>query len=269
MSSRVHIDDPDERQRWIEGRRDRLELAREAGFGGVSWASVAAGVLAAYGAVALCIGIAAGVFHPLGITADRLTDNDWKRLGLGAGLGMAVVLLGAYSFGGYVAGRMARRAGLRHGVLVFVIGVLVLAAVAGISQLEGATTAIRSRLESLGAPTSDSAWAGVGSLTCVVALAGMLLGSLLGGVRGERWHQRLVARALDPDIGPEADLRADVEAQRKAAEKAEARARNAGALPASHDEGPTEPEPADTETERRREPEPTAVGPARTPSSPS
>jgi hypothetical protein len=52
MSARVHIDGPDERQRWIEGRGDRLELVRAAGWGQVSWLSVVAGVLTAIGTVA-------------------------------------------------------------------------------------------------------------------------------------------------------------------------------------------------------------------------
>lgn len=247
MSSRVHNEDPNEPERWLEGRHahERLDLTREAGWGQVSWLSVFAGVLTAIGAFGVCIGIAAAVLSPMGITLDTLTDSEWKSRGLGAGLAGAGALLGCYAFGGYVAGRMARRAGLRHGVLVFAVGVVLLGAALGIAQLEGALSAVRDRVESLGAPTGDSAWSGIGLVTIVVALAGMLLGSLLGSVRGERWHQRLVARALDPDVGPEADLRAEVEAQRKAAAKALERARKAGALPVTDE--PTEPVPADTE----------------------
>jgi hypothetical protein len=299
MTNRVHIDDhnddQDERQWWIEGRgsHERLELIREAGWSRVSWLSVEAGVLTAIGAFVLCIGVAAAVLQPIGITADSLSDNDWKRLGLVVGLAAAVALLAAFGFGGYVAGRLARRAGLRHGVLVFVVGVVLLAAAAGIAQFEGGLSAIRDRVESLGAPTGDSAWTGVGTISGAVALAGMLLGTLLGAVRGERWHQRLVARALDPDIGPDADLRSAVEAQRKAAAKALAKARKAGVLPVDDEpaevafwyEDPTDtewaramrdPEPVYDQDSRaeeagvaRRESEPTAAGPARRPSWPS
>src|SRR5262249_54896127 len=63
MSSRVRIDDPDERQMWIEGREDRVELAREAGWGTVSWRSVFLGVLTAIGAFAVCVGVAAAILH--------------------------------------------------------------------------------------------------------------------------------------------------------------------------------------------------------------
>jgi hypothetical protein len=284
MSSRVHIhhhDGQDGRQRWIEGRgrRKRLQAVREAGWSQVSWVSVVAGAFTTLGAFALCIGVAAAVLQPIGITAESLSDDDWNRLGLAVGLAAAAVVLGAFAFGGYVAGRMARRAGLRHGVLVFVVGLVLLAAAAGIAQFEGALSAIRDHVESLGAPTGDSSWTGVATISGAVALAGMLLGSLLGGVRGERWHQRLVARALDPNVGPDAELRADVEAQRKAAEKAMARARKAGVLPANdeptdgtaRETEPATPEPArpDDEVRWRGAPEPTAAGPARRPSSPS
>lgn len=237
MNSRVPNDRPDEpgageRQEWLEGRRarDRVDLVREAGWRQVSWLSVFAGVLTAIGTFTLGVGIAAAVLHPMGITLDNLSDADWKRLGLIAGMAAAAALLGAFAFGGYVAGRMARRGGLRHGMLVFLVGAVVLAAATGIAHFEDALSAVRERIESLGAPTGDSAWGGIVLLTAVVALAGTLLGSLLGAVRGERWHQRLVSRAAAPNVGPEAELRADVEAQRKAAAKALARARKAGVL---------------------------------------
>src|ERR687898_870338 len=116
---------------------------------------------------------------------------------------------GAFTFGGYTAGRMARRAGLRNGVLVAVFGVVLLVGVAAVAQFEGATSAIVDRLESLGGPTDGTTWYGVGVVSGAVALGGMILGASLGGVRGERWHQRLLVRAANPDIGPEADLRAE------------------------------------------------------------
>jgi hypothetical protein len=275
-STRVHIDDPDERQQWIEGRRDRLELAREAGWGGVSWLSVAAGVFAAIGFFALLVGIASAVLHALGITMSDWTDDEWKRVGLGAGLLTAAGLLVAFTFGGYVAGRMARRAGLRHGVLVFVVAVVVAAAAGGVAWLEDATAAIADHLDGLGAPTGDSTWFGLAVVSGAVALAGMLVGSLLGAARGERWHQRLVARALDPNVGPEADLRSDVEAQREAAEKALERARKAGVVPTDEEPESGTTEPADPHANDREdhaeqaaetEPETTAAGRPTPPSS--
>src|SRR5438045_5015447 len=142
MRTRGRTVDTDERQMWVEGKRDRRELAREAGWGGVSWRSVLAGVFVAYGVIGACIGIAAAVLHPMGLTLDSLSRNDWRQVGLVAGLVAAAVFLGAFTFGGYTAGRMARRAGLRNGVLVAVLGVVLLAAVAAVAQVEGATSAL-------------------------------------------------------------------------------------------------------------------------------
>ncbi|HEY4396150.1 MAG TPA: YrzE family protein [Acidimicrobiia bacterium] len=287
MSTRGRTADTDDRQmwddrQWVEGKHDRLELAREAGWGGVSWRSVVAGVFVAYGVVGACIGLMAAVLHPLDLTVDSLSDNDWQRLGLIAGLVSAAVFLGAFTFGGYTAGRMARRAGLRNGVLVAALGIVLLLAVAAVAEAEGAASAIVDRLQGLGAPTDGTTWYGLGILSGALALGGMILGAFLGGLRGERWHQRLLVRAANPDIGPEADLRAEAERQRREAEKALARAHKAGVIdlpdgtdtpmpgvrtiPA--DDGHAEGEEEEEEPARTRsEPAPTAAGPPMRPSS--
>lgn len=270
MNSRVHNEDPDQRREWIETRGDRLELAREAGWGRVSWWSVAAGVLTVIGVTAVCVGVAAAVLHAVDITTDGLTDSQWTRVGFGVGLGSAVVLFGCFGLGGYTAGRMARRAGARQGLLVFVVGLVVILVAIGIAQLEGALSVVRDRFDDLGAPTGESTWSGIALVTIAVALAGALFGSLLGGARGERWHQRLVARAVDPDIGPEADLRAEVAAQQEAAARAMERARQAGVIQV--DEEPTAPgaEHEDgRDDDRNAEPASTLAGPSTPPSSSS
>ncbi len=278
MSSRAYIDDPNERQMWTEGRGDRLELAREAGWGQVSWGSVLAGVLTAIGAFAVCFGAAAAILGATGTTTDTLTDSEWTRLGVAAGLAAALALLFSFTLGGYTAGRMARRAGLRHGVLVLVVGTALVAGAIGVAHLEGALSALRERFDDLGAPTGDSTWSGIALLTVGVAFAGSLAGAAIGGVRGERWHQRLVARALDPDVGPEADLRANVEAQRQAAAKALARARKAGVIPVDEEtdeDTVTRDQPtatftsaqSDGEDRKEDEREPTGAGRSKTPSS--
>ncbi len=213
------IEDRHERRDIVENRRDRLDFVRDAGWKKVSGFSVAAGVLAAYGAFALFLAMAASVLHALGIDSSELDDNGWRNLGAGAGAVVVAVLFGAYLFGGYVAGRMARRAGSLHGVLVFAGGLVVLAAVAAIATAQDGTEALVDHLDSLGAPTTGDAWAEVGSAVGLGAVIAALVGGLLGGTAGERWHQRLAARLLDPRFGPEAAL---AKRQRKL-EKAEHR----------------------------------------------
>lgn len=274
MSSRVHIEDPEHRQEWIEGRGDRLELAREAGWGRVSWWSVAAGVLTVIGVMAVCVGVVAAVLQAFDLTTDTLSDSEWTRVGFAVGLVSAVVLFGCFALGGYTAGRMARRAGMRHGLRVFVVGLVLIVLAIGIAQLEGGLSVVRDRFDDLGAPTGESTWTGIALVTIGVALAGALTGSLLGGARGERWHQRLVARAMDPGIGPDADLRAEVETQQLAADRAMERARRAGAAPtqevAAEEKQPTEPaKVAEERDEQEPESASTAAGPSTPPSSSS
>ncbi|MGQ0804685.1 MAG: hypothetical protein ACT4PI_12595 [Actinomycetota bacterium] len=213
------IEDRHERRDVVENRRDRLDFVRDAGWRKVSGFSVAAGVLAAYGAFALFLAITASVLHALGIDSSELDDSEWRNLEAGAGAAVVAVLFGAYLFGGYIAGRMARRAGPLHGFLVFAVGVVVLAAVAGIAHAQDGTGALVDRLDALGAPTSGDAWAEVASVVGIAAVIAALVGGLVGGAAGERWHQRLAARVLDPSVGPEADL---LKRQRKL-EKAEQR----------------------------------------------
>lgn len=199
----------------METGRDRRALVADAGFSQISWVSVLAGVLVAYGAFAVLVGIAAGIVDAVDSDID-LTRN-WDRLGTAGALVVAGVLFVAYLAGGYVAGRMARRAGTLHGALVFLFGVVVVAAVAVAVRQLADTDAVVDNLRDLGVPTTADEWGEVGTLAGIASLAGMLLGSVLGGSLGERWHAKLLKRALDPEVGAEAE-------NRRRAEEAMARA---------------------------------------------
>jgi membrane associated rhomboid family serine protease len=193
----------------VESGRDRRALVADAGWSQLSLVSVLAGVLVAYGAFALLAGIAGGILE----AADADTDITarWDDRGVAAGLVVAGLLLLSYLFGGYVAGRMARRAGLVQGAAVFVFGVVVVAAVAvAIRALAGTDTVVES-LRDLGLPTTRDEWDDVGSVAGLASLAGALIGAVLGGVLGERWHAKLLSRAIDPDVGAEADARRTAE----------------------------------------------------------
>src|SRR4051812_46618537 len=82
------------------------EIVREAGIGRVSFVSIFAGVMCAYGTFALIAAIVGSVLDQLDVTTN-FRSNDWTSSGAVAGLISALVLLSAYFFGGYVAGRMA------------------------------------------------------------------------------------------------------------------------------------------------------------------
>jgi hypothetical protein len=100
---------------------------------------------------------------------------------------------------------------VRHGLLVFVLGLVVAAAVGGAVAGLGGTDNVVNGVRSTGLPTSASQWRNIATVAGIGALLAMFLGSLLGGSLGERWHTKLLTRALDPEVGPEARTRREAE----------------------------------------------------------
>jgi len=200
-----------------ESGKDRRALAADAGFGSLSIGSILAGVLVAFGAFATLIGIAAALVDAFNVDTD-LTGADYEQLGVTGGLIVAGVLLLAYLFGGYVAGRMARRAGVLNGLAVAVLGLAIAAGVAALVRASDAGT-INSSLRSFGVPTTADEYGQAFTVAGIASLVAILLGSLLGGSLGERWHGKLLARAVNPDIGTEADARKRAQADMALAEQ--------------------------------------------------
>jgi hypothetical protein len=189
-----------------ESPKDRASLVREAGLGRLSFPSILAGVLVAYGAFAVLAALVGTVATAIGLNTD-LNRNDWATLGLGSAIAVAVVLLVAYLFGGYVAGRMARRAGLLNGLAVFLLAVVLVAVVGAVAASQADAEAIGGNLRSLGIPTTGTEWGKAGTIAGIGSLAAMLIGGLSGGVLGERWHSKLTRRAISGKYSPESDDR--------------------------------------------------------------
>jgi hypothetical protein len=169
-----------------------------------------AGVLVAYGAFSIIAAITAAALTAMGFDSHQLSNNDWRQLGIGGGIAVCLSLFLSYLWGGYVAGRMARRAGGLNGVLVSGLSLLVAAGVGAAVGMQTNPDAVRSNLRSIGVPTSMQEWTAIATFAGIGAIVAMLLGSLLGGMLGERWHGVLMARAMDPTIGPEVvDIRDD------------------------------------------------------------
>jgi hypothetical protein len=187
-----------------ESPQDRASLAREAGLGRLSFPSILAGVLVAYGAFAVLAALVGTVAAAIGLNTD-LNRNDWATLGVGSAIAVAVVLLLAYVFGGYVAGRMARRAGLLNGLAVFLLALVLVAVVGAVAASQADAGAIGSNLRSLGIPTTGTEWGKVGTVAGIGSLVAMLVGALLGGVLGERWHTKLTRRAVSGKYRPDRD----------------------------------------------------------------
>jgi hypothetical protein len=114
---------------------------------------------------------------------------------------------------------MARRAGVRHGVLVFVLGLLLTLGAAGIASAVGDGSAAADELRDQGVPTDADDWSGVGLVAGLATLGAMVAGAVLGGTRGERWHGRLVTRAADPTVRSRDEERAEQTETRAAEER--------------------------------------------------
>jgi hypothetical protein len=183
-----------------ESRRDRRALARDAGLGRVSVVSLLGGVAAAVTAFAVLIGAAAAATSAAGFDTD-LMSQEWRNLDASDAAILSAALFLACLFGGYVAGRMARRAGASHGFYTFALGaVLLVGAVAGLDQMTR-SDALPTAFRTLGIPTAFDEWRDLPALVGLAWALTALVAACLGGAWGERWHTRLVERAADPNVG--------------------------------------------------------------------
>lgn len=234
----------------VETGKDRKVLARDAGMGQVSLISILAGTLVAFATFALLLAVAAGILAAVGVDTAALTSNDWERLGIGGGIVAALVLFLSYFFGGYISGRMARRAGALNGGLVFLTAILIGLVIAVVVGSQADTEAVARDLRVLGVPTSGSEYGDIGTVAGIAAIVAMLLGAILGGLAGERWHGKLAARALSPDVGPEAQARHEM----TAASERRYQPHSQSPAPAG-----TRPETGDWASQDRRPSEPVAT----------
>jgi hypothetical protein len=182
-----------------ETARSRRRLVQEAGWRTTSLLSALAGTLVAFGAVTLIAAGAGAAGSALGLDTNGVSTNEWRQAGLVAGAVGALVLFGSFFFGGYTAGRMSRRAGARHGVLVFLLSIVLIGAVALIAWAvkDSVNVDVASNLRDNGVPTDQGTWGDIGLGVGIAAAVAMLLGSIAGGVRGDRWHGRLATAVVE------------------------------------------------------------------------
>lgn len=188
--------------RTVERSRDRRQLVRDAGLRATSLVSVVAGVLVAYGAVLVLLAVVARIGSAIDVDTPGIGDDRWRDLGTGGAVALGLVLLLGTAFGGYVAGRMGRRAGVAHGLLVLLLGLAVIGAVAAVASATEDGDDVRDELRDQGIPTGVDDWRDLGPVVGAGLVAAMLAGAVAGGVQGERWHGVLASRALDPDVRP-------------------------------------------------------------------
>ena len=197
-------------------------VIEEAGLRRLSVVSVVAGIVTAYGTFAVIAALVGSILSAADVDTEFRTD-DWTSSGAAASLATAATLLVAYLFGGYVAGRMSRRAAVLHGIAVF-IGTLVVAAVVG--SVVGWLTdddQIRANLQGIGVPTNSDQLSDVAVVGALISVLAILVGAVVGAMWGERWHTTLARRVDDPERGATAERRrraedAEAASQRRVAQ---------------------------------------------------
>ena len=103
----------------------------------------------------------------------------------------------AYLAGGYVAGRMARFDGLRQGVAVWVIGLVVVVVLALVAIALGAQYNVLQRLDLPRIPVDEGTATTAGLIMLGAMVVATLLGAALGGRLGTRYDRRVDRAGFD------------------------------------------------------------------------
>jgi hypothetical protein len=184
--------------------RDAVDAQHDR-FGGIKWGAAFFGWLSANGLAVLLIAALSAGGVAIGLTegvpsADSAVDtaaSNADGIGIGGGIALLVVLFLAYLAGGYVAGRMARFDGVRQGIAVWLIGLLVVAALAVLGAVLGAKYNVLSQLDLPRIPVDEGTATTAGIIALVAVLVVTLIGAVLGGKLGERFHRKVDRAGFD------------------------------------------------------------------------
>jgi hypothetical protein len=183
--------------------RDAVDAQHDR-YGGIKWGAAFFGWLSANGLAIILLAILSAAGVAFGLTqvsnADQAADQATQQadtIGIAGGITLLVVLFLAYLAGGYVAGRMARFDGVKQGVAVWVIGLLVIIALAVLGAVLGAQYNVLSQLNLPSIPISGDALTTGGIIAGIAALLVTLLGAILGGKLGTRYHRKIDRAGYD------------------------------------------------------------------------
>ncbi|QYN39685.1 hypothetical protein K1T35_22290 [Pseudonocardia sp. DSM 110487] len=176
--------------------RTHLTSQQARRLGGIRWGSAFFGWVTAMGMVGLLSALVTAGAAALGLvspTPDPVAAAPAMGVA-GAAVLLVIIFVGFYS-GGYVAGRMARFAGARQGVAVWlwtlflaVIGA-VIATVTGV--VSGPQLDELVRLPMSGGLMSGGVLSAGAAALAVGVLVVTLVGAVLGGLGGMRYHRKV------------------------------------------------------------------------------
>jgi membrane protease YdiL (CAAX protease family) len=176
--------------------RQQIVAAQKARYGGISWGAAFFGWLSANGMAVILIALLSAAGLAFGLSsqvdsADEAARSATTGIGLGAGIALLVALFLAYLAGGYVAGRMARFDGVKQGIAVWVIGLVVVVLLALAGVLFGSQYNVLSQLDLPRIPVDEGTATTAGIIALVAVLVATLGGAVLGGVLGARYHRKV------------------------------------------------------------------------------
>ena len=174
--------------------RDAVNAQRSR-YGGIKWGAAFFGWLSANGLAVILVSLLSAAGVALGLANGVDTADEAARqadtVGLSGAIAVLVVLFLAYLAGGYVAGRMARFDGARQGIAVWVIGLLIVIALAVLGAVLGSQYNVLSQLNLPRIPVGEGTATTAGIVALVAVLLVTLLGAVLGGKLGERFHRKV------------------------------------------------------------------------------
>ncbi|MGK5173634.1 hypothetical protein [Geodermatophilus sp. CPCC 205761] len=172
--------------------RDAVAVQRS-DFGGIKWGAAFFGWLSANGLAVLLVAMLSAAGVALGLTQGLPDSGDVaaETIGLAGAIALLVVLFLAYLAGGYVAGRMARFNGVRQGLAVWLVGLLVVVVLSAAGYLLGREYNVLESLNLPRIPIDEGTATTAGIITLLAMVGATLLGALLGGRLGTRYHRRI------------------------------------------------------------------------------
>ena len=202
----VHEQDSGEYERGLQrGREEGLrqgysatdpatEQRRKEAYGGLNLGASFFGWLVAIALTILLTGILSAIATGISDASELDISTAELRSQAGTvsmvtGIVLLVVLMIGYYAGGYVAGRMSRFDGVKQGIGVWVIGLLVTIVVAVITAIAGAEYDVFNYIPSIPIPTDTLTESGLIALGAV--LLGTLVAAIIGGKIGQRYHTKV------------------------------------------------------------------------------
>lgn len=175
--------------------------------GAIQWEVAFFGWLVAIGLAAILVAMVVGAGVAVGLTEiDAGAREQAEQLTLGGGAVLVAILALSYLAGGYVAGRMARFDGWRQGLGVWIVALVMTAALGLTAWIAGGNV---SPLESLDLPRipvdEDGELTSGGAIALGIVAVAMLGAAVAGGIGGERFHRAVDEAGAEYETTPDRD----------------------------------------------------------------